>query len=94
MVLLYELNSTPRDNIDSFLDLIFTNIIFKVGDLDVILLSLFIPLQLLTIIEAYLMSCGVLFRRLDGETKPEKRNEIVKEFNADPTIFVCLLSTT
>lgn len=50
--------------------------------------------QLLNIIEAYVMGRGMIYRRLDGDTPAEKRNTIVKEFNRDNSIFICLLSTT
>ncbi|XP_057299784.1 DNA excision repair protein ERCC-6-like 2 isoform X1 [Hydractinia symbiolongicarpus] len=49
---------------------------------------------LLDILEAYVMSRGFIYRRLDGKTHAAERVVIMKEFNSDPTIFICLLSTT
>ena len=40
-----------------------------------------------------LMSCSVTYLRLDGSVEAEKRFEIVKAFNSDPTIDVLLLTT-
>jgi hypothetical protein len=39
------------------------------------------------------MFCSVTYLRLDGSVDPEKRFEIVKAFNSDPTIDVLLLTT-
>ena len=39
------------------------------------------------------MSCSVTYLRLDGSVEAEKRFEIVKAFNSDPTIDVLLLTT-
>ena len=50
-------------------------------------------LQALDIIEQYLMSTGYEFRRIDGSVSAKKRQIIVREFNSDPNIFVCLIST-
>ncbi|KAI9905358.1 hypothetical protein PsorP6_014379 [Peronosclerospora sorghi] len=36
---------------------------------------------------------GVTYRRLDGQTPPSKRTDIVQRFNADPSIDVLLLTT-
>lgn len=36
---------------------------------------------------------SVTYMRLDGSVVPEKRFEIVKAFNSDPTIDVLLLTT-
>lgn len=36
---------------------------------------------------------SVTYLRLDGSVEPEKRYEIVKAFNSDPTIDVLLLTT-
>ena len=47
----------------------------------------------LDIIEPYLMSIGYEYRRIDGSVSAKKRQIIVREFNTDPNIFVCLIST-
>jgi len=47
----------------------------------------------LDIIEQYMMSTGYEFRRIDGSVSAKKRMVVVKEFNADPNIFICLVST-
>ena len=39
------------------------------------------------------MSTGYEFRRIDGSVSAKKRQIIVREFNTDPNIFVCLIST-
>lgn len=39
------------------------------------------------------MPCSVTYLRLDGSVETEKRFEIVKAFNSDPTIDVLLLTT-
>ncbi|KAI9920591.1 hypothetical protein PsorP6_000060 [Peronosclerospora sorghi] len=36
---------------------------------------------------------GVTYRRLDGQTPPSKRTDIVQHYNADPSIDVLLLTT-
>lgn len=54
---------------------------------------LFWFMQLLGIIEMYVVSRGLIFRRIDGNTPANKRQYIVKEFNAEPSISLCLLST-
>lgn len=36
---------------------------------------------------------GMIYSRLDGKTKTSLRAAIVKEFNNNPDIFVCLVST-
>lgn len=39
------------------------------------------------------MCCRVTYLRLDGSVDTDKRFEIVKAFNSDPTIDVLLLTT-
>ena len=50
-------------------------------------------LQLLNILEAYVISKGYNYGRFDGETKPDARIGIVREFNNNPDVFICLVST-
>ena len=40
-----------------------------------------------------ILESSVTYMRLDGSVVPEKRFEIVKAFNSDPTIDVLLLTT-
>ncbi|XP_060584908.1 LOW QUALITY PROTEIN: DNA excision repair protein ERCC-6-like 2 [Ruditapes philippinarum] len=49
--------------------------------------------QVLDIIEQHLMSTGYEFRRIDGSVSAKKRMIVVREFNMDPNIFICLIST-
>lgn len=35
---------------------------------------------------------GMIFSRLDGKTRTNQRAVIVREFNTNPEIFVCLVS--
>lgn len=37
--------------------------------------------------------CSLTYLRLDGSVEPEKRFDIVKAFNSDPTIDALLLTT-
>ena len=48
--------------------------------------------QLLGIVQDYLVSRGYEYCRLDGSTKIEERTQIVNTFNSDPTQFVFLIS--
>eukprot|EP00058_Branchiostoma_floridae_P015028 XP_002600516.1 hypothetical protein BRAFLDRAFT_205490 [Branchiostoma floridae] len=50
--------------------------------------------KLLDIIEQYLMSTGEVYSRLDGTTRTSDRLRIVKDFNTNPNILLCLVSTT
>ncbi|XP_066299011.1 DNA excision repair protein ERCC-6-like 2 [Branchiostoma lanceolatum] len=50
--------------------------------------------KLLDIIEQYLMSTGEVYSRLDGSTRTSDRLHIVKDFNTNPNILLCLVSTT
>ncbi|XP_014786401.1 LOW QUALITY PROTEIN: DNA excision repair protein ERCC-6-like 2 [Octopus bimaculoides] len=49
--------------------------------------------QLLDILEVYLQTALYEFRRIDGQVSPKNRSTIVQEFNNDPSIFICLIST-
>ena len=49
-------------------------------------------LQLLDMVENYLVSKGYVYCRLDGSTKIEERARLVRSFNTDPTQFVFLIS--
>ncbi|XP_053395526.1 uncharacterized protein LOC123523704 isoform X2 [Mercenaria mercenaria] len=49
--------------------------------------------QVLDIIEQHLMSTGYEYRRIDGKVSSKKRMIVVREFNKDPNIFICLIST-
>ncbi|XP_019642075.1 PREDICTED: DNA excision repair protein ERCC-6-like 2 [Branchiostoma belcheri] len=50
--------------------------------------------KLLDIIEQFLMSTGEVYTRLDGTTRTSDRLRIVKDFNSNPNILICLVSTT
>lgn len=49
--------------------------------------------QLLNILEEFVISKGLVYSRLDGGTKPSERTRLVRDFNLDPSIFLCLIST-
>ena len=49
--------------------------------------------QLLNILQDYLNHKGYRSCRLDGNVKMMERQESIEQFNADPDIFVFLLST-
>ncbi|CAI9736070.1 DNA excision repair protein ERCC-6-like 2 isoform X1 [Octopus vulgaris] len=49
--------------------------------------------QLLDILEVYLQTALYEFCRIDGQVSPKNRSTIVQEFNNDPSIFICLIST-
>ncbi|GAB1599533.1 hypothetical protein Ahia01_000230600 [Argonauta hians] len=49
--------------------------------------------QLLDLLEVYLKVSVYSFRRIDGAVSCKRRTDIVQEFNSDPTIFLCLIST-
>ncbi|XP_052775381.1 DNA excision repair protein ERCC-6-like 2 isoform X2 [Mya arenaria] len=49
--------------------------------------------QVLDIIEQYMMTTGYEYRRIDGSVSCKKRMVVVREFNKDPNIFICLIST-
>lgn len=36
---------------------------------------------------------GVTYIRMDGRTKPQDRRDVCRQFNADPELFACLLTT-
>ena len=40
-----------------------------------------------------MISCGMVYRRLDGKTRGERRLVVVREFNTNPSIFLFLVST-
>ncbi|KAI8509743.1 DNA excision repair protein ERCC-6-like 2 [Branchiostoma belcheri] len=40
------------------------------------------------------MSTGEVYTRLDGTTRTSDRLRIVKDFNSNPNILICLVSTT
>lgn len=48
---------------------------------------------LLNILESFISSRGYSHTRLDGSTRPEIRQQLVREFNSDPDIFIFLIST-
>lgn len=48
---------------------------------------------MLNIVEEYMNIRGYKFLRLDGQTPVTERQEMIDEFNEDPTIFIFLLST-
>ncbi|CAG5116147.1 unnamed protein product, partial [Candidula unifasciata] len=49
--------------------------------------------KLLDIIEQYVIGQGHVYRRIDGKTSSHHRHDIVKQFNSDSSIFLCLIST-
>ncbi|KAK3612352.1 hypothetical protein CHS0354_011070 [Potamilus streckersoni] len=49
--------------------------------------------QVLDILEHYVMSTSYEYRRIDGSISSKKRVTIVREFNREPSIFICLIST-
>ncbi|XP_028390617.1 DNA excision repair protein ERCC-6-like 2 isoform X2 [Dendronephthya gigantea] len=49
--------------------------------------------QLLDMLEAYVISCGMVYRRLDGKTRGERRLDVVREFNTNANVFLFLVST-
>ncbi|EOB00862.1 Putative DNA repair and recombination protein RAD26-like, partial [Anas platyrhynchos] len=49
--------------------------------------------KLLDVLEQYCMASGLDYRRLDGNTKSEDRMRIVREFNKNQEINICLVST-
>ncbi|XP_064606212.1 DNA excision repair protein ERCC-6-like 2 [Liolophura sinensis] len=49
--------------------------------------------KLLSIVEQYVISVGYEYRRIDGSVSSKKRMDIVREFNNDKNIFICLIST-
>jgi SNF2 family DNA or RNA helicase len=49
---------------------------------------------MLNIVEKIAKAAGKFeYRRIDGDTEIEERNKIQKEFNKNPKIFMCLLTT-
>lgn len=40
-----------------------------------------------------MISKGLVYSRLDGGTKPGDRIRLVRDFNLDPSISLCLIST-
>ena len=48
---------------------------------------------LLDILEAYISSKGYTHCRLDGSTRTDLRQQMMKEFNSNQSIFIFLLST-
>ncbi|XP_032218750.2 DNA excision repair protein ERCC-6-like 2 isoform X2 [Nematostella vectensis] len=49
--------------------------------------------ELLNILENYVIGRGLVFSRLDGQTSPAQRMRVVREFNGNRDIFICLVST-
>ncbi|KAL3868004.1 hypothetical protein ACJMK2_040844 [Sinanodonta woodiana] len=49
--------------------------------------------QVLDILEHYIMCTSYEYRRIDGSVSSKKRMTIVREFNREPSIFICLIST-
>ena len=52
-----------------------------------------VSFQLLDILEEFVISKGMVYSRLDGSTKAADRTRLVREFNLDPSISLCLVST-
>ncbi|GFS21683.1 DNA excision repair protein ERCC-6 [Elysia marginata] len=49
--------------------------------------------KLLDIIEHYVISQGHEYSRIDGKVSGQRRRDIVLQFNTDPSLFICLIST-
>lgn len=49
--------------------------------------------QMLNIIQRFVVSCGMIFLRLDGNTNVGSRQDIIDRFNSNPNIFGMLLTT-
>ncbi len=49
--------------------------------------------RMLDILEIFLNLHGYTYLRLDGSTKIEKRQQLTERFNADPKVFIFILST-
>ena len=43
--------------------------------------------------QEFVISKGLVYSRLDGRTKPADRTRLVRDFNLDPSISLCLIST-
>lgn len=48
---------------------------------------------MLDLLERYLNVHGFTYMRLDGTTKPEKRQSLIDRFNGDSRIFIFMAST-
>lgn len=57
------------------------------------IITISVSFQLLDILEEFVISKGMVYSRLDGSTKPADRTRLVREFNLDPSISLCLVST-
>jgi ATP-dependent helicase STH1/SNF2 len=49
--------------------------------------------QIMNIMEDFLLYRGYKYLRLDGSTKADDRTILLQDFNADPELFVFILST-
>jgi SNF2 family DNA or RNA helicase len=49
--------------------------------------------QIMNIMEDFLLYRGYKYLRLDGSTKADDRTILLQDFNADPDLFVFILST-
>jgi SNF2 family DNA or RNA helicase len=49
--------------------------------------------QIMNIMEDFLLYRGYKYLRLDGSTKADDRTSLLHDFNADPELFVFILST-
>src|SRR6202035_2121154 len=49
--------------------------------------------QIMNIMEDFLLYRGYKYLRLDGSTKADDRTSLLQDFNADPELFVFILST-
>lgn len=49
--------------------------------------------KMLDVLEAFLNLHAYVYMRLDGSTKPAKRQELMTRFNSNPKYFVFILST-
>ena len=73
----------------------FLTILFKINLSDDTLSfsTISVSFQLLDILEEFVISKGMVYSRLDGSTKAADRTRLVREFNLDPSISLCLVST-
>lgn len=73
----------------------FLTILFKINLSDDMLSfnTISVSSQLLDILEEFVISKGMVYSRLDGSTKAADRTRLVREFNLDPSISLCLVST-
>ena len=89
-IFLFEIEENLVDFANKFLTILFK---INLSDDTLSFNAISVSSQLLDILEEFVISKGMVYSRLDGTTKAADRTRLVREFNLDPSISLCLVST-